>query len=118
VQQNTGSTTESYLFDKDSNPISNSISGSPSYDASAGYIGNWHFLTCLVNAAHNACTVYFHYGDWLGSERMSTDVAGNSAETCTSLPFGDGQHCTGAQDAGRELGTTLVPRIGNRKFKE
>jgi RHS repeat-associated protein len=98
VQKNTGSTTESYLFDKDSNPISNSISGSPSYDDSSGYIGNWHFLTCFVNAAHNACTIYFHYGDWLGSKRISTDVAGNIAETCTSLPFGDGQNCTGAQD--------------------
>jgi RHS repeat-associated protein len=98
VQKNTGSTTESYLFDKDSNPISNSISGSPSYDDSSGYIGNWHFLTCFVNAAHNACTIYFHYGDWLGSKRISTDVAGTIAETCTSLPFGDGQNCTGAQD--------------------
>jgi RHS repeat-associated protein len=98
VQKNTASITESYLFDKDSNPISNWISGSPSYDASAGYIGKWHFLTCLVNAAHNACTIYFHYGDWLGSNRMSTDVAGNVAETCTSLPFGDGQNCTAAQD--------------------
>jgi RHS repeat-associated protein len=98
VQKNTGSTTESYLFDKDSNPISNWISGSPTYDDSAGYIGNWHFLTCFVNAAHNACTIYFHYGDWLGSKRISTDVAGTIAETCTSLPFGDGQNCTGAQD--------------------
>jgi RHS repeat-associated protein len=96
VQKNTGSTTESYLFDKDNNPISNWVSNGPSY--SEMYIGNWHFETAWVNAAHNASTLYFHYRDWLGTERMRTDVAGNVAETCTSLPFGDGQNCTGSLD--------------------
>jgi RHS repeat-associated protein len=49
-----------------------------------------------VNAAHNADTFYFNYTDWLGTERLRTDVSGNVVETCTSLPFGDGQNCTGA----------------------
>jgi RHS repeat-associated protein len=87
-------TSESYLFDRDNNPISNWISGSPSYNES--YIGSWHFATAWFNAAHNASTLYFNYSDWLGTERMRTDLAGNVAESCASLPFGDGQNCTGA----------------------
>ncbi len=45
-------------------------------------------------------TYHFHLTDWLGTERMQTNAAGNSEETCASYPFGDGLNCTGpAADA-------------------
>ncbi len=34
--------------------------------------------------------VVFEHQDWLGSERMLTDDAGNTAGLYLSLPFGDG----------------------------
>ena len=33
--------------------------------------------------------------DWLGTKRILTGVNGAVSETCTNLPFGDGQSCTG-----------------------
>ena len=59
-------------------------------------MGSWHFATYLVNAAHNATTLYFHYNDWLGTERARADVSGNFCETIASLPFGDGQTVAGS----------------------
>jgi RHS repeat-associated protein len=43
----------------------------------------------------------YHYNltDWLGTKRMQTTAAGNSQETCTSNPYGDGFSCTGGADA-------------------
>jgi RHS repeat-associated protein len=43
----------------------------------------------------------YHYNltDWLGTKRMQTTAAGNSQETCTSNPYGDGLSCTGGADA-------------------
>jgi RHS repeat-associated protein len=41
-------------------------------------------------------TTYFSYADWLGTERVRTDVTGVTCETITSLPFGDGQTTSGS----------------------
>lgn len=43
----------------------------------------------------------YHYNltDWLATKRMQTTASGNSHETCTSNPFGDGLSCTGGADA-------------------
>ncbi len=38
---------------------------------------------------------YFTHVDWLGTERGRTDKNGAVTETCTNLPFGDWQSCTG-----------------------
>jgi RHS repeat-associated protein len=37
--------------------------------------------------------LYFHLTDWLGTRRVLTDQSGNLAQTCDSLPFGDGESC-------------------------
>ncbi len=39
-------------------------------------------------------TTYFDHADWLGSERARSTYQGALAETCTSLPFGDGLTCS------------------------
>jgi RHS repeat-associated protein len=96
VEKATGTTLEDYIYDKDGNILSNWITNSPSY---AEYNANgWHFMTAYVNAAHTAETEYFQHSDWLGTERMRSDINGNIYETCTSLPFGDGLNCTGTAD--------------------
>jgi RHS repeat-associated protein len=40
-------------------------------------------------------TTYFEHTDWVGTVRARSSAAGASVETCTSLPFGDNQICTG-----------------------
>ena len=37
--------------------------------------------------------LYFPLTDWLGTRRMLADQYGNLAQTCDSLPFGDGESC-------------------------
>jgi len=49
----------------------------------------WHVATYTNN------TTYFDHRDWLGTVRARSSVTGASVETCTSLPFGDAQTCTG-----------------------
>jgi RHS repeat-associated protein len=46
-------------------------------------------------AAYANSTTYFNHSDWLGTVRAWSNVSGSSVGTCTSLPFGDAQTCTG-----------------------
>lgn len=55
------------------------------------YAGARHFATYDVGT--NA--TYFVHGDWQGTERMRSNVSGVSYQTCSSLPFGDSQTCSG-----------------------
>jgi RHS repeat-associated protein len=43
-------------------------------------------------------TTYFIQQDWLGTERSRVLPDGDMFETCTSLPFGDDQICSGSGD--------------------
>ncbi len=52
-------------------------------------------LQGLHVATYTNNTTYFDHRDWLGTVRARSSVSGASVETCTSLPFGDGQTCTG-----------------------
>jgi RHS repeat-associated protein len=96
VEKATGSTLEDYLYDKDGNILSNWITNSPSY--AEYYANGWHFLSEYINAAHTTSTMYFEHSDWLGTERMRSDINGNIYETCSSLPFGDNLNCVGPTD--------------------
>jgi RHS repeat-associated protein len=40
-------------------------------------------------------TSYFIHSDWLGTERVRTNLSGTATETCTSLTYGDDLSCTG-----------------------
>src|SRR5579859_718382 len=44
-------------------------------------------------------TTSFLHTDWLGTKRATSAVNGSLAETCTSLPFGDGLNCTGTDSS-------------------
>jgi len=58
------------------------------------YGGDRHLAT--YDIASNA--TYFIHGDWQGTERVRSKYDGTSYETCSNLPFGDGQQCVGATD--------------------
>jgi len=53
------------------------------------YVGNRHF------GRQGYGNTYFHHSDWLGTVRLINTYANPTygAETCTSLPFGDGLTC-------------------------
>jgi RHS repeat-associated protein len=54
------------------------------------YAGGKHLATYADG------TTYFDHGDHVGTERARTTATGGGAETCQSLPFGDGQSCSGS----------------------
>jgi RHS repeat-associated protein len=62
---------------------------SPSWARSELYAVGLHVATYVSGST------YFDHSDWLGSVRARSTVSGSSAETCTSLAFGDAQTCTG-----------------------
>jgi RHS repeat-associated protein len=124
VEKSTPSTgtLEDYIFDKDDNPIQNVFNTAVPYYLEE-YIDSWHFATYLVNASHNATTLYFHYNDWLGTGRARADVSGTVCETITSLPYGDGQSITGScgdvspmHFSGKERDAVNIDNFGARYY--
>jgi RHS repeat-associated protein len=57
----------------------------------------WGDAGSMQVAAYANSTTYFNHSDWLGSVRAWSNVSGTSVGTCTNLPYGDGQNCTGTQ---------------------
>jgi len=53
------------------------------------YAGGRHVAT------YNGQGLYFTFPDHLGTERIRRNADGSALETCTNLPFGDGQQCSG-----------------------
>ena len=56
------------------------------------YVGGRHLATYSGGVGG---TTSFSHSDWLGTERIRTNVSGVVSETCTSNPYGDGLSCTG-----------------------
>ncbi len=54
------------------------------------YAGGQHVAT------YNGAGVYFTFPDHLGTERIRRNTDGSALETCTNLPFGDSQQCSGS----------------------
>ena len=81
-----------FLYDLSGRPFAE-INSSGAWDRTEVYAGSLHLATYSGGATG---TTYFEHTDWLGTERVRTTVAGANYETCTSLPFGDGMNCTGA----------------------
>jgi RHS repeat-associated protein len=83
----TGGASLDYLFDPAGRQIVEVAGGV--WDRAEVYVGGRHLAT------YNGGTTYFHNADWIGTERVRTNLAGTIAESCQSLPFGDGQVCNG-----------------------
>jgi hypothetical protein len=44
-------------------------------------------------ATHDANGLHFYLSDWTGSRRVQTNYQGVVEQTCTNLPYGDGETC-------------------------
>jgi len=83
-------TTVDYVYDHAGHELAE-VGTSGAWDREEVYVGGRHLAT------YSGTTTYFHNADWLGTERVRTDVNGNIYETCQGLPYGDGQPCVGTE---------------------
>jgi RHS repeat-associated protein len=93
VRKVAGTTVEEYVYDEGGSQIA-TMQPNGAMKRIELYIGARHLAT--YDIASNA--TYFIHGDWLGTERLRTNATGAAYESCTSLPFGDNQTCTGGAD--------------------
>jgi RHS repeat-associated protein len=84
--------TNEYLFDTEGNQQIE-LNGSGTVLHTNLYAGG------KLLATYQSTNTYFHFTDWLGTPRYEANSAGAMSETCTNLPFGDSQVCTGTPDA-------------------
>ena len=61
--------------------------------------------------------LYFPLTDWLGTRRMLADQYGNLAQTCDSLPFGDGESCPATPTEHLFTGKERDAESGNDYFE-
>ena len=99
-----GNNSASYVYDAFGQRVRATISSVP-YDflysggravdeyTSSGWV--WGDAGAAQLAVYANSTTYFSHNDWLGSVRAWSNVSGSSVETCTTMPFGDAQTCTG-----------------------
>lgn len=93
VRKATGASTFDYLYDQSGHVITE-VDGTSTWTRGEVYAGSTHLATYASGASG---TTYFEHTDWLGTSRARSGVSGSSAETCTSLPFGDGLSCAGTE---------------------
>jgi RHS repeat-associated protein len=91
VRKTTGSVSVDYVYDLGGNVVSE-ISSSGGWNRGEVFAGAHHLATY---SGGTGGSTYFIHADHLGSERVRTNVSGVAVETCTNLPFGDLQTCTG-----------------------
>jgi len=87
VRSTVNSQAQDFIFDQAGRPTT--MVNASGWARSELYAGGLHLAT-YVNS-----TTYVEHGDWVGTVRARSGVSGASVETCTSLPFGDNQNCTG-----------------------
>ncbi len=93
VQKTTSAGSSQYLFDVLGN-VTEELNGSTLNRAEI-YLGSAHLGT------YTGGNIYFSHTDLLGNERarsLST-TPGVTSQTCTNLPFGDSQSCTGTDSS-------------------
>ncbi len=92
IRKTTPSGAVDYLYDLGGHVITE-VNASGAWTRVEVYAGSRHIATYKDGPAGQT---YFSHADWLGTERARTGMTGTTpVETCTSLPFGDGQTCTG-----------------------
>ena len=90
VLKTTPSDSMNYVYDQFGHEVAE-VHGSQSGWYRGDVYAAGHHLATYTNS-----TTYFIHADWLGTERARTGVTGSVIETCQSLPYGDGQSCTGS----------------------
>jgi RHS repeat-associated protein len=108
IKQVNGGSIATYIYDANGRRVRKSTTGASEdflYDlagheiADLNAVGAWTRAEIYAGGAHlvtyTGGTTYFIHADWLGTERKRSNVSGATAETCTSLPFGDALNCSG-----------------------
>lgn len=104
-----GGATATYTYDADGNRV-HKVTGSTAVDdvfdvaghlvAEVNSSGSWTRAEVYAEGHHLATyspgTTYFSHADWLGTERVRSNVTGAACETITSLAYGDGQATSGS----------------------
>src|SRR5580704_884887 len=93
VRARLGASTVYYLYDLGGKEVAE-VSSAGLWNRGEVYAGSRHLATY---SGGSAGVTYFTTADWLGTERMRTGLSGPIVESCTSLPFGDAQTCTGSE---------------------
>ncbi len=93
VRKVAGTAVEEYVYDSAGHQFG-TMQSSGAMKRIELYAGARHLAT--YDIASNA--TYFIHGDWQGTERLRTNSAGAAYESCTNLPFGDNQSCSGGAD--------------------
>jgi RHS repeat-associated protein len=88
TSKTTGGVTLDYLYDLAGHQIAE-VTSTGTVNRQEIYAGGSHLGT------YTAGTTYFHHEDWLGTERVRSDMTAQACETVASLPFGDGQTTSG-----------------------
>lgn len=79
-----------YLYDGASHALAELVGGV--WQRAEIYVGGRHLGT--YSGGGGGVTSFSHT-DWLGTERVRTNVSGVVSETCTSNPYGDALSCAG-----------------------
>jgi RHS repeat-associated protein len=88
VRKSTTGGSSDYAFDLAGHAITEVNAATGGWTRGEVYAGGQHLATYANN------TTYFIHADWLGTERVRTNYAGSTPESCTSLPFGDSLTCS------------------------
>jgi RHS repeat-associated protein len=88
TESKVGTVITDYVYDSQGRRITD-VDGSVNWLRSEIYVGASHVATYADG------TTYFNHADWLGTERVRTNMSGVACRTNTSLPFGDGESSTG-----------------------
>ncbi|MGH9615913.1 MAG: RHS repeat-associated core domain-containing protein, partial [Acidobacteriaceae bacterium] len=90
VHKTGGEGPEDFVYDLGGRAVATYSSTNGGWVRGEIYAGAMHVGT------YGNSTTYFSSTDWQGTERVRSDVNGNSVESCSDLAFGDDQNCTGS----------------------
>lgn len=95
VSKTTSAGTVYYVYDILGHQVAE-FSSSGAWNRGEVYAGSKHLATYVGGTSGST---YLNLADWAGTERMRVNSKQSPQETCTSLPFGDMQSCTGADES-------------------
>ena len=76
-----------FLYDIAGNQVAE-VSSTGTWNRGEIYAGSRHLAT------YSNSTTFFSHADWLGTERVRTNVGSGVYETCTNIVFGDWLNCS------------------------
>ena len=92
VRKTTSTGTVDFLYDLGAHPFTE-VSSTGGWNRGEIYAQGRHVGTY---SGGTTGTMTFTYADWLGTERVRTNISGTGCETITNLPYGDNQVTSGS----------------------